>query len=193
MPTPTFESAADAELITGVGNATHANGRGDMTDVRHLVERLIVQKAILDEGAKIIKETRSQVAESLNAGERQGDPELGFATMSNPNPVVDVVDRGELEAFLIADGKGEVRETVVGEVADVLAVLKRHAPHLVGESIHVPEWAVTEAKGRAKKGEGIPGVVVREGSPSLSVRPSEVSKARARELMSGLQLETNHG
>ena len=156
-------------------------------DLRQLVALANRQKALLDAGAGVLKANRAHLEAAVESGERIGDTATGFATMSNPADVVDVVDRGQLNTFLAAEGAGEVVQEIVNH-AEVIEHLAAHAPHLLVEVHHIPEYAVTEAKARAKRGEAIPGIAVRPGRPSLSLRPSEDVKQWALTAMESGQL-----
>lgn len=149
------------------------------------IELLLAQKAILDEGATIIKDTRRRVASQLKPSERRAGGDLGFATMSDPKDVVEVVDREQLHLFLKAEGAEWKVDRITGSTADILAVLKQHAPHLVTEVTEVPGWAETEAISRAKAGENIPGILIKPGVPTLSLRLTEVGKEFGRQIMAG--------
>lgn len=151
-----------------------------MTD-KALAELAIRQKALLDAGAEILKANRAQLVESLDAGDRVATP-VGKVNLTEPKDSAVIVDRDELDRFLLVEGKF----TVVDEITDIeaaIAVLRVHAPELVRRVETVPEWARSEAQDRAKRGEGIPGVQVRAGSPVLQIRPDADVKAWAVQAM----------
>lgn len=148
------------------------------------IELLLAQKAILDEGATIIKHTRATVAAELKPSERRAGGDLGFATMSAPKDVVDIVDREQLHLFLTAEGKERVSERIT-DMHAAIEVLRRHAPHLLQEVVEVPGWAETEAISRAKNGENIPGISIKPGVPTLSLRLSDAGKEFGRAVMAG--------
>lgn len=151
------------------------------TEVKDRIELALRRKALIDAASAVLKEDRKFLETSdLAAGERVGDASTGFATMSNPANVVTVVDQDQLDAFLVAEGNALTVLQITDEVA-AIAVLREHAPNLVREVPHIPGWAVEAAKARAKAGENIPGIAVRPGSPTLSLRPSAEVKAWAEQ------------
>lgn len=152
------------------------------------VRLLIAQKAILDEGAAIIKQTRARVAAQMTPSERRAGGDWGFATLSDPKTVIEVDDREQLNAFLTAEGHTRIQERITDH-GKALEVLKKYAPELVMEVESVPDWAVTEALSRAKRGEAIPGVLVRPGTPTLSLRLTDAGKSFGRAVMAGAMPE----
>lgn len=124
-----------------------------MTD-KALAELAIRQKALLDAGAEIRKANRAQLVGSLDAGDRVATP-VGKVNLTEPKDSAVIVDRDELDRFLMVVRRVE----------------------------HVPDWARSEAQDRAKRGEGIPGVQVRPGSPVLQLRPDADVKAWAVQAM----------
>jgi hypothetical protein len=148
------------------------------------IQLLIAQKAILDEGAAIIKETRRRVAADMKPSERRAGGDWGFASLSAPKDVVEIDDREQLHLFLAAEGKERVSERIT-DVHAALDVLRIHAPHLIAETTEIPGWAETEAISRAKAGESIPGVLIKPGVPTLSLRLTDAGKAFGRQVMAG--------
>lgn len=153
-------------------------------DMNNDIELLVIQKAILDEGAAIIKETRRRVAEQLKPSERRAGGDFGFATLSAPKDQVEIEDRDQLHAFLAAEGAERTVERITDEAA-AIEVLRQHAPQLVREVTEMPGWAETSAIARAKAGENIPGILIKPGVPSLSVRVNDTGKAFGRQVMAG--------
>ena len=152
-----------------------------MTD-KALAELAIRQKALLDAGAEILKANRAQLVGSLDAGDRVATP-VGKVNLTEPKDSAVIVDRDELDRFLMAEGKFQAVDEIT-ELAQALRVLREHAPHLLHRVEVVPDWARHEAQERAKSGEGIPGIQVRPGTPVLQMRPDEATKAWAVEAMS---------
>lgn len=129
------------------------------------------RRAIIDEADKIVRTDREYLAEQIGVGERIGDPAIGYASMTKPAQQVEVVDREQLDQFLTLEGRAKTSTRVTDE-AEAIKVLREHAPHLLVDDTYVPDYEHTAAKGRAKAGEAIPGIAVRQGKSSLRLVPT---------------------
>lgn len=151
------------------------------------------RRALIDAADAVVKEDRKALAEAIAVGERIGDPDVGYASMTNPADVVVVVDQEELDHFLTLEGKA-VTHTRVTDEAEAIKVLREHAPHLLADDTGIPEYEHTAAKGRAKAGENIPGIALRKGNSSLRLTPSKAVKEWAQNVVTnGLAGELGAG
>lgn len=105
-----------------------------------------------------------------------GDTRLGTVYRSDPEPAWQVTDPDALHTWL-ADQPDYVEHTVeiVGDQAEVLAVLADHAPHLLADVIRVRESAVAEILGQAKTtgATDAPGIERVKPAGTLTVRPEK--------------------
>lgn len=114
--------------------------------------------------AEADRETRSAARDLMRKGDSltcwsplDATKKLLRTSMSNPKPVARVVDEAALDEWIreTYPDKVDTRETVVGTEAEVVKVLRKHAPRLLAKQTVVPGWAVNELLTRSK-GAGEP-------------------------------------
>lgn len=155
------------------------------SELKARTELALRRKALLDAGAEVLKQDRAWLESTqdgepvLEVGERVGSTGVGYATMAKPPVVVEIVDVEQLDAFLTIEGKTVTSECITDE-DEALKVLREHAPHLLVDVTRVPLYERDAAKSRAKAGESIPGIAVREGKSSLRLVPAKELKEWAQ-------------
>lgn len=126
--------------------------------------------------------SKAEFAEQLERGTRLtarsplSGTKLGTVWVTDPDPAATVVSRSELDGWLAATYPEKTRETIT-DTAEALAVLREHAPHLIGSE--VPDWARNEVV-KASDSAGVPvgpggeadvpGVELRAKNPVVSQR-----------------------
>lgn len=131
------------------------------------------------EAARLLKK-----GDTLAARSPLDDTRLGRVSMSDPKQTARVTDRAAVDAWIsdkYAD-KCVGRWEITGPMAEVIATLREHAPHLVEYVTSVPDWAVNELLTRAERyGEPVgfsmecgpdapPGIAVKTPDGVLTVR-----------------------
>lgn len=121
------------------------------------------------------------------------DMKLGTVGMSNPSKTATVTNRAAFTEWMVANYPEQVEDKprIVGTQAEVLRVLRQHAPHLIETETRVFEWAESAVtKLSVKAGEpcgpgrelDVPGITVSSKKPQLSVRPTKDAPDVIREL-----------
>lgn len=107
------------------------------------------------------------------------DVKLGTVTKTDPKRAARVTDRDAVEAWCAQHVTGAaVVDVEIADEAAAKAVLQEHAPHLLVDVPRVADWAVTAQLRRAEADDAAgreptpPGIVVEQGTPTVSVRPS---------------------
>jgi hypothetical protein len=99
------------------------------------------------------REARSAVADYLGKGNSStvtnpAKPEQPIVEVSKTKPKnrADIDDRRAVEGWILANypGKAETKTVVIGSQADVIDVLREHAPFLLDEVTDVPNYVVNE-------------------------------------------------
>lgn len=101
---------------------------------------------------------------------------LGIVYRTDPDPEWIIVDRQALLEHLGEyPGNFETNLTIVGDEAEVLAVLHEHAPHLVDEVTNIPEWIIKAALDASKEADEAvaPGIKKVKPGGVLTVTPDK--------------------
>lgn len=167
----------------------------EVESVEDLVNRTVMIASLI----KAVMAVKSTNAVELDSVMQKGDKrtatyvdaagieqKLGTVSKSFPEPKATIADRNALEAHLRETRPDELEVSyVLGDTAEVYAVLLEHAPHLltVNEDV-VPQWLFDLAEKEALiPGRVIPGVTVSRPAGTVSVRPNAVANALAEELL----------
>ena len=139
-----------------------------MSSKDDLVRRALVEKAILDAATALNQDTRTSLATSMKAGERQpceiDGVDLGMVYMTKPTTSVRVVDQAAFLAWVSEHAPGAIVTRTVTEVS--------------------PAWVKSVlAKGCTDDGEVPDGLAEVTGRPTLTVKPTDHAKALARGLV----------
>ena len=139
-----------------------------MSSKDDLVRRALGEKAILDAATALNQDTRTSLATSMKAGERQpceiDGVDLGMVYMTKPTTSVRVVDQAAFQAWVSEHAPGAIVTRTVTEVS--------------------PAWVKSIlAKGCTDDGEVPDGLAEVTGRPTLTVKPTDHAKALARGLV----------
>lgn len=110
------------------------------------------------------------------------DRKLGMVYRTDPDPVWRIVDRPALLEHLGGfEGNWHIDLRIVGDEAEVLAVLQEHAPHLLEEERHIPDWIVEAAlKESEETNEAVaPGIRKIKPGGTLTVKPDKTEAGPA--------------
>jgi len=127
--------------------------------------RLVLASAIRDEITERVEEIRGEVRPELRPGERSaayiGDVEVGAVAMTRPKASTQVIDWGELMAWAMEHVPDAIVTTTALNQAWVSALIRDGG-----------EWTDPET------GEvvAVPGVGVREGTPTLTVTKTNAAR-----------------
>lgn len=126
------------------------------------------------DGAKVDFADQLEPGTKMTARSPLTGAKLGSVWVTDPDPAATVTDRTALDAWIAATYPEKTRETIT-DTAEALAVLREHAPELIGTE--VPDWAraeVTRASDAAGAPVGpggeldVPGVELRDKKPTVS-------------------------
>jgi hypothetical protein len=124
-----------------------------LTGIDQVLLRLTYLKVMAAAVAEADKDARTAAAKLLRKGDTLAcwsplDPDalMSRVSMSKPKPVAKVTDAAALDQWIRENYPDKVRteESIVGTDAEVIAVLREHAPHLLAKTSTVPGWAVNE-------------------------------------------------
>ncbi|MGW5514657.1 hypothetical protein [Nocardia africana] len=103
---------------------------------------------------------------------------LGTVNMSNPDPVAYITDKDEFEAWcrVTFPDPLETWTEIDATDAEVIAVLRKHAPHLVIVHNSIKPTVIERGLDRAAK-QDVPGTKRTKGKPTLTVTPAEHARA----------------
>jgi hypothetical protein len=106
------------------------------------------------------------------------DQEIAEVKRTKPKSRAVVTSRGEVEAWIVANypGKAERKTRVIGSQADVIDVLREHAPFLLEEVVEVPDFVVNELVLKAQaagKPVGFGGEIGEKAPTGIAVEPQE--------------------
>lgn len=165
--------------------------------------RLAFIKFVSDAVKAADKEARAEALKYLKKGDTLtarspiDNAKMVRASMSDPKPVATVTDMVALDNWIRENYADKVHvgaEVIVGTPAEVIAVLREHAPRLlVTEPDYVPGWAINELVTRSQgAGEPVgfggecgdmapPGITVRIPDGVLSVTADKTHGKKAFE------------
>lgn len=155
----------------------------------NVYEKLLIVAAAKSAIFDLEKDLRAEASEGLEDGD-QKRPTLNGLKLGSVSMPQSKVEAHIFNESAVADELGEGSFTVEptiskDDLAEVLAVLAEHAPHLIREEVHLSREAVEDAKNRALKGEDIAGVVTQEKTPAMRVTASKEAKAEALQALAG--------
>lgn len=156
-------------------------------------EKLLLQTAVVKALREIVDETRVLAQSELDAGDMKRPRGLGSVSMSEPALKASVTDDDLFTEHCVATGDVNVSVGITGPLEEVLPVLVEHAPHLIGETFHLPDWLIRNQLKKAEAGETIPGVTVTETDPRLMVRTKPEAMAEASRILAGTPLAIEEG
>ena len=159
----------------------------------NVFEKLLLQTAVVKQLKTIVDETRAQAQAELEAGDMKRPRGLGSVSLSEPGVTAKITDDAAFTAHCVATGEATVSVAITGPMEEVLAVLDEHAPHLIGERTHIPDWLMKQELDRAQAGEGIPGVELVESAPRLIVRTRDAAMLEAAQILAGTPLAIEEG
>jgi hypothetical protein len=99
------------------------------------------------------RDARDAVSGYLNKGNNStvtnplnGEQSIAEVSKTKPRNKADVVNRRAVETWILANypGKVESKTVVIGSEADVIDVLREHAPFLLDQVTEVPDYVVNE-------------------------------------------------
>lgn len=156
---------------------------------------LAARAAVLADLAKYVGEQRdrhkAELASRMPAGSKitgrhplDETLSLGTVTMSDPKPQAYVTDRDTYEAWCRATYPDQIDTWIEidPQDAEVIAVLREHAPHLVIVHSSVPAAILEKGLERAAK-EDVPGTKRAPGRPVLSVRATANARTVVRSMV----------
>lgn len=131
---------------------------------------------------------RKTVRHPLDAGVK-----LGTVTMTDPAKSARVVDDEAFAEWMQRHYPDRCRKEtrITGPAAQVIEVLRRHAPHLLDEVVEVADWGTAEVlRASEKAGEpcgpggelDVPGIAVSEQTSTVQVRPTADAASAIAEL-----------
>lgn len=99
---------------------------------------------------------------------------LGHVTRTNPAKSAKVTDEAQLLAFYAEEDPDALEDVTVisATEAEVIEVLREHAPHLLGVDVRIRDWARSAACKRAHEGP-IPGVTVSRPVGTVAIYPAK--------------------
>ncbi len=140
----------------------------DLTDVRDLSLGMVAMSYVHKKVGDALKERRQTGITSLIPEERVAaispldGSVLGHITRTKKDPVAKVVDEPALMAHIQEtdpDGLEDV-DVVNATSEQVIAVLRKHAPHLLESEVRIRPYALNEALKVALGGASVPGVEI---------------------------------
>ncbi|NKY47969.1 hypothetical protein [Nocardia cerradoensis] len=150
---------------------------------------LVARTAVLTEVEKTFKAHRTAHRAELAARMGPGskitafDPAddtltLGTASMSNPDPVAYITDKDAFEAWcrVTFPDPLETWTEIDATDAEVIEVLRKHAPHLVIVHNSIKSTVIERGLDRAAK-QDVPGTKRTKGKSTLTVTPAEHARA----------------
>ena len=159
---------------------TATAGVANRSPLDELLLKLGVLTVLQSRVAEAVDAARSEVLKTTRKGDTltiahpDGDEEIAKVTHSKPKPKAVVTDVRALDAWVLANypGKAETFTKVIGSQADVLDVLREHAPFLLEEVTEVRDWTRNElTKKSATAGEpvGFGGELGEDAPPGIDV------------------------
>lgn len=115
------------------------------------------------------KGNNSTVTNPLNGGQS-----IAEVNKTKPKNKAEIVNRRAVETWILANypGKAESKTVVIGSQADVIEVLREHAPFLLDQVTEVPDYVVNELVLKSQgAGEpvGFGGEVGEKAPPGITV------------------------
>lgn len=169
-----------------------------MTDVQPTYNRdeatlgLLVADVLAKGVTPTVKTSREWNTQHLVPGERVAvrnpvdGAVLGFVTREKRDKVANVTDREAAMAEVHdtdPEGLVDVEYILPGTEAEVFAVLREHAPHLLGSRVEIQPWAEAELCRRALRGETVPGVQVSTPMGTTKVYPEKGAREAVLDLI----------
>lgn len=156
-------------------------------------EKLILQTAVVKQLKSIVDATRAAAEAELEQGDMKRPRGLGSVSLSEPKKHAQVTNDEAFTRHCIETGDANVSVSITGPLEEVLAVLAEHAPHLIGDTHHLPDWLIKRELDYAENGELIPGVTVTESEPRLLVRTKPEAMDEALQILAGTPLALEGG
>jgi len=153
---------------------------------------LLALKALENEVVRRQKVVKAVIGQTYQDGDKHtfrspiNDAPVGIVYKTDPNPVWEIVDRDALEKHLRADDDNMQSTLVIpaADMAEALAVLDEHAPHLLDVVTELKPDAVQNALNEAKSGKtAVPGIEKRKPSGVLTPKLAEGAYERVGELV----------
>lgn len=142
-----------------------------------------LQTAIKDR----VNDLRVVAQKELDAGDQKRPSvnglKLGSVSLSVADGKAVVVDQDALIDWLPDESVSDYQTFDMSDEAEILPILADHAPHLLRTVLEIDKDALNDALNRVAKGEDIPGVEVKQGGSTLTVRASKDAKVRAFEAL----------
>lgn len=156
-------------------------------------EKLILQTAVVKQLKSIVDTTRAAAEAELEQGDMKRPRGLGSVSLSEPKRHAQVTNDEAFTRHCIETGDANVSVSITGPLEEVLAVLAEHAPHLIGDTHHLPDWLIKRELDYAENGELIPGVTVTEKAPVLRVSTKDAAMVEAAQILAGTPLALEEG
>lgn len=134
-----------------------------LSEVDQVLLRLTYIKFISTAVAEADREARALAAQLMKKGDTLAarspidDARMARVSMSDPKAVAKVADAAALDQWIRENYPDKVTasEVIIGTDAEIVEVLREHAPRLLAKRTTVPGWAVNELLTRSK-GAGEP-------------------------------------
>ena len=125
----------------------------ELSPLDRAVLRVAVLTVIQGRVAEAVDTARAEVRNATHKGDSltavhpaANERPIAKVTHSTPKKRAEVYDRPAVDAWILANypDKAETNTKVIGSQADVLDVLREHAPFLLEDVKEVRDWAVNE-------------------------------------------------
>lgn len=156
-------------------------------------KKLILQTAVVKHLRTIVDQTRALAEAELEPGDMKRPEGLGSVSLSEPKKHATVTDEEAFTRHCVETGEANVMVSITGPLEEVLAVLADHAPHLIGDTHHLPDYLIRRELAYAEGGQLIPGVTVTEKDPVLRVSTKDAAAVEAVKILAGTVLALEAG
>ncbi len=129
-----------------------------------------VAEAVGEARTAVLQATRK--GDTLTVAHPDSDEEIAKVTHSKPKPKAVVTDVRALDAWVLTNYPNKAATKVIGSQADVLDVLREHAPFLLEEVAEVRDWArneLTVKSSAAGEPVGFGGEIGENAPPGIKV------------------------